>query len=472
MNFLSTIPEDGETNGIDIDALSKLAGSASEIGFGVVELAGLLDRIDATKETQLATMQQLERLASQIVDANTSVRGGIKAVSDACEHANERVERSVADLQRSGERTREIAAWVEDVGGKMADVSSKLDSVQDNNLEIAAIARQVNILAINAKIEAARAGQYGRGFSVVADAINDLSQQTTRAAQGISEAIDALSEMLVSLRNESGQVSQAAGTVLSEAAKTDNTLSEISRGVRRSAESARDVSAEADRVRDTVAGFAPAFQHIVESTRITSEGIADSHGRVHALVDLSETIVQGSVELGAQTADARFITHVQAAARDIGTLLEDSIAEGRILERDLFSTDYREIAGSDPQQFWTPFTEVTDILLPPVQEAALDLDPAIVFCAAVDRNGYLPTHNRKFSQPQRADPVWNSANCRNRRIFDDRVGLKAGKSKAPFLMQTYRRDMGGGEFVMMKDLSAPIFVGRRHWGGLRLAYKA
>jgi methyl-accepting chemotaxis protein len=101
----------------------------------------------------------------------------------------------------------------------------------------------------------------------------------------------------------------------------------------------------------------------------------------------------------------------------------------------------------------------------------LDLDPRIVFCAAVDRNGYLPTHNRKFSHPQTDDPVWNAAHCRNRRIFDDRVGLKAGRSTAPFLLQVYRRDMGGGQSVLMKDLSAPITVGGRHWGGLRLAYR-
>ena len=101
----------------------------------------------------------------------------------------------------------------------------------------------------------------------------------------------------------------------------------------------------------------------------------------------------------------------------------------------------------------------------------LAFDPRVVFCAAVDRNGYLPTHNAKFSQPQGRDPAWNMANSRNRRIFDDRVGLSAGRSTQPFLVQTYRRDMGNGKFAMMKDVSAPISVRGRHWGGLRLAYR-
>jgi methyl-accepting chemotaxis protein len=119
----------------------------------------------------------------------------------------------------------------------------------------------------------------------------------------------------------------------------------------------------------------------------------------------------------------------------------------------------------------TRFTEFTDRNLPPVQEAIAQLSPLVVFCAAVDRNGYLPTHNLKFSKPQGRNPEWNAANCRNRRIFNDNTGLNAGRNKKPFLLQTYRRDMGSGRYVLMKDLSAPITIKGRHWGGLRLAYK-
>src|SRR3546814_3848874 len=98
-------------------------------------------------------------------------------------------------------------------------------------------------------------------------------------------------------------------------------------------------------------------------------------------------------------------------------------------------------------------------------------DLRVVFCACVDVNGYLPTHNLKVGEPQGSDPVWNAAHCRNRRIFNDRVGLAAGQNTESFLLQTYRRDMGGGSFVMMKDVSAPVVVAGKHWGGVRLAYK-
>jgi methyl-accepting chemotaxis protein len=114
---------------------------------------------------------------------------------------------------------------------------------------------------------------------------------------------------------------------------------------------------------------------------------------------------------------------------------------------------------------------LTDEVLPAIQEPLLKFDERVVFCACVDVNGFLPTHNLKFGQPQGSDPVWNAANCRNRRMFNDRVGLAAGQNTESFLLQTYRRDMGGGNFVMMKDVSAPVFVAGKHWGGVRLAYK-
>jgi methyl-accepting chemotaxis protein len=119
----------------------------------------------------------------------------------------------------------------------------------------------------------------------------------------------------------------------------------------------------------------------------------------------------------------------------------------------------------------TRFVTFTDRKLPAIQEPLLQADTRIAFCAAVDRNGFLPTHNLKYSKQQGSDPAWNSANCRNRRLFTDRTGLSAGQSTRPFLLQTYRRDMGGGNFVLMKDVSAPITVRGRHWGGFRIGFK-
>ena len=113
----------------------------------------------------------------------------------------------------------------------------------------------------------------------------------------------------------------------------------------------------------------------------------------------------------------------------------------------------------------------TDRILPPIQDPIQKSDPRIVFCVAWAKGGYLPTHNPNYRLPQGPDPVWNNANCRNRRLFNDRAVKKVAANTKPFLLQTYRRDMGGGNFVLMKDLSSPISVRGRHWGAFRMGFR-
>jgi methyl-accepting chemotaxis protein len=166
------------------------------------------------------------------------------------------------------------------------------------------------------------------------------------------------------------------------------------------------------------------------------------------------------------------ITAAQNAARQVEFVLEQAVTDGRLTREQLFDTDYRPVPGTDPQQYETAYLKVFEDLLPAIQEPMLVSDSSMVFCLAIDRNGYIPVHNRKSSQPQRpGDPVWNAANCRNKRIFDDRAGITAARSTRPFVVQSYARDMGGGVTVMMREVDAPIRLFGRHWGGFRTAYR-
>ncbi|MGL4637869.1 MAG: methyl-accepting chemotaxis protein [Beijerinckiaceae bacterium] len=166
------------------------------------------------------------------------------------------------------------------------------------------------------------------------------------------------------------------------------------------------------------------------------------------------------------------IQRSQTTAATIAAVFESALSERKISSAELFDVDYKPIAGTNPVQCTNRVSTVLQTWLTPLQEKLKDSDPAIVFCVAVDRNGYLPVHNLEYSKPQRAnDPVWNAANCRNLRIFDDHAGLSCARSTQPYLIHAYRRDMGGGTFVVLKEYVAPITVNGRHWGGFRCAYK-
>lgn len=450
------------------ETLTRLTDSAAGLGLELVDIAGYLDQIDAEVSAQLQTLEQLHSGVDDVKGATDQVQDASQRVVENARHTQSFIENSVNDIRAAGKHTTSVAKWVGSLGTHMENLVNALNAVQNNNNEIASIAKQVNILAINAKIEAARAGDAGRGFAVVAEAINELSRKTATAAAGISENVTDLSENVGILRDESGEVAQSAKTVITESERADGALSEITSNVTSIVTESESISRRVGEVATAVGRFEPEFRRLGEAVEGTGAGIHQTRARANALIDKSEQLVQDTVALGGSSDDSRLISYVQEVAGRIARRFSIAITDGEITEAELFDELYLEIEGSDPKQHLTKFTEFGDRVLPEYQEPALEFDNKVVFCAAVDRNGYLGTHNMKFSHPQGDDPVWNTAHCRNRRIFDDRVGLKAGASQSPFLLQVYRRDMGGGEFKLMKDLSAPIRIGNRHWGGLRM----
>ncbi|MEF9673882.1 hypothetical protein QNM99_24000 [Pseudomonas sp. PCH446] len=106
-------------------------------------------------------------------------------------------------------------------------------------------------------------------------------------------------------------------------------------------------------------------------------------------------------------------------------------------------------------------------MLPAIQEPLLARHEGLVFAIACTPQGYVPTHNQAFCQPLTGNPQHDTLHNRTKRKFDDRTGIRCGSHQQPLLLQTYTRDTG----ELMHDLSVPIMLKGRHWGGLRLGYK-
>lgn len=451
-------------------ALDEMAEATIRLGHDIVDVAGFLDGAEASAQQQTAQLVEARRAAQGLGQASHTMIEASEKLGQSIGGMVQTLGQSADKLSTVMGSSQSVLSWVSGLDDRLSQVDDTVDRTQSSNGRILHIAREVNILAINAKIEAARAGASGRGFAVVADAINTLSQQTAQAAAVISDTVGLLVAEIAALRQDARRVAAAAQGSLGELAEAEQTMEALSTVARSGGTLASTIAGDTACMRTAMDSFGPAFRALDSGVEEQATKVGEARRRVSELIRLSEGMIQRLVQMGGATSDQPMIEAVIANAARLSTALEQAVQRGEITMADLFSGDYRPVPGSDPKQFVAPFTALTDRLFPPVQEPVLAENPRIVFCAAVDRNGYLPTHNRKFSQPQGADPVWNAAHARHRRMFNDRVGLGAGRSTEPFLLQIYRRDMGGGTFLMMKDISAPITVQGRHWGGLRLAY--
>ncbi len=454
-------------------AVTRLSEQASALGLHLVDIAGTIQDTAARSAQQATLLTRITGAAQSIADGNRTIAAAVGETDKLATGARVVLSEQAVQLEGSIAAIDHMVTVSQDIGNEIRSFSAALSAVGKLADEIGTIARQTNLLALNAAIEAARAGEAGKGFAVVAAEVRTLSLQTSQTTASIQQTLTHLGSRIEKLIAAGEGARVSAEGVKSTAEEVQGSFHQVEDVMARILDGASALSGTTEAVDRQCGEFAATIATTASAVLASNEDLQKTSARVGDVVTISERMIQASASAGIETPDTPYIQRVMAVATDVSALFEEAVRLRRIDMAALFDRDYRPIAGTDPVQYRTRFSDFTDQVLFTLQERVAGSDERIAFCAAVDENGYLPTHNSKFSQPQRAgDATWNTANSRNRRIFNDRVGLAAGRSTAPFLLQTYRRDMGGGQFVLMKDISAPITVNGRHWGGMRLAIRA
>ena len=451
--------------------VDQLANRIGGLGVELADVAGNLQEVAARVSGQSERFGHLQKTAETMVSANHNIATASRAVQSATSAAVGEITQSRAVVETAVKHIAELIDAVRRIELSLGSVGTALAQVAKVSGSIEAIAKQTNLLALNATIEAARAGAAGRGFAVVASEVKNLAEATRQATHLIGETVRDLNGQIGHLIGASGDASlraknagEGAQQIQSIIVRVQDGFTSVGQEIDGVAKAATSNLSHCDMVIDELGNLA-------KGVDLSSTELKHADDRVAKLLDLSEGLIELIATSGVETSDAPLIRVVVDTAKQISAAFESAIERGDIRLEQLMDENYREIPGTDPKQYLTDYVAFTDRILPPIQDAIQKIDPRIAFCVAWAEGGYLPTHNPNYRLPQGPDPVWNNANCRNRRLFNDRAVRKVAANTKPFLLQTYRRDMGGGNFVLMKDVSSPVYVRGRHWGAFRMGFR-
>jgi len=446
------------TVGAEIDAIM----------IGAAETSYFVDSVKKKIELDVGTAGGIVQSSAQNADTTERIAANAERAAKIAAQVRGETVAGRTEADSGLQRIRTAREDAQTAAAVMAALQTNSRKIYGFTEAISEISARTNLLALNAAIEAARAGEQGRGFAVVASEVRQLALRT-------KEATDEISTMVREINQQAEQAASGMNSLavkVSEAAGNVETVHGLLGNIERSSGVSEEEIGEIARAsREHVATteeIAHAIASIRDSLLSTEKELPRAASSAMALAERAEVITGALGESDIESSHDEIRVAAQRAAAEVGKIFEQALASGKITREALWDRQYVPIPNTDPPKHKTRFDDFTDRVLPPLQENLLQAMPQLAYAGAVDNNGYFPTHNKKFSQPLTGNYDVDIVNNRTKRIFSDRTGKRCGSNTKPFLLQTYKRDTG----EVMHDLSAPIYVEGRHWGGFRIGYRS
>ncbi|WP_308634632.1 methyl-accepting chemotaxis protein [Paenibacillus silvisoli] len=278
-----------------MDTAKQVSASSQQLSESAEQTTRATENIvEATQFIALRAEQEQEGLGTAI-SAITEMSEGIGSVSAANEEVSSLAASAAQSAAQGAEAVNEVLREMEDIHGHVQQTSEVITSLEKQSQQIGGItgmitevANRTNLLALNASIEASRAGEHGKGFAVVAQEIRKLAEQSKESAQQITDLIQ---EML-------DRVGQAVSSMNAVSAKASSGLIKTTR---------------VDRLFQAIEGSIEAVSARVQHTSATTGQLAESS---RSIVRMAETVAGASNEVAASCQNNSAATEEQLATME------------------------------------------------------------------------------------------------------------------------------------------------------------
>ena len=272
------------------DTIFELIEQTKGVASGSMEIATANDKVASVVSQQRAATQEVSRAVSELAE---SIHHVARQSTEASDNASE----SGRVAMTGSEVVDKTVASVRSIAGVVSDSAQSMSQLEDSGNKIAKaievindIAEQTNLLALNAAIEAARAGEHGRGFAVVADEVRKLADRTTRATEEISQTVRAISQDTRSAAERMKDCLLQVNAGVDMAEQAGQALVNITRGAENTVGAIRTIAAAAEQQ-------AAATTQISASVATISSGASETESAASQCVGTSSDLRERAATL-------------------------------------------------------------------------------------------------------------------------------------------------------------------------------
>lgn len=255
----------------------ELMANAEQTSHSTEQIVSSIQRVTANTENQFHSVEETITIVEQMSTSSQQITSSSQNASNAAAHAaNISVEGNQA-IQQTVQQMNLIHTTVEYAAQTIHELGEQAQHIGKIVEVITGIAAQTNLLALNAAIEAARAGEHGRGFAVVADEVRKLAEESAASGKQISEFITSIQQKMASVVEsmEQGTKEVATGIEVVHMAgqsfdKIQSSVQEVSRQINEVTESVQQMAAGADQVSKAVGVISNATEQTAAGTQTVS----------------------------------------------------------------------------------------------------------------------------------------------------------------------------------------------------------
>ena len=412
-------------------------------------------------DAQGAMTESICNASQEATKAISEVSCSAQVISDSTAQNLENARVSLGEMMAGAQKIGEVSSRLAKFNTTVDNLSDRSGSIKQMASLIKDIANQTNLLALNAAIEAARAGEAGRGFAVVADEVRKLAENVNVATQEITANVNGMIALVRDTQSENEVInvdicvtrdsvqrsSQQFEKMVIDFEQTNGKLLQIATAM-------EELSSTNNQMNDSV-------MHIHELSSQVSGKMSDSErctlGLSKATERVQELVSRFKIGIGA------FDFNVEQA-RLFRDAIADKLTELGKCGINIWDHHYLPVAHTNPQKFDISYLSAFTSEIQPLMEKSLTSLKGGIYTIITDTQGYVALHNQVFSRPLTGDYQKDFVDNRTRRIWSDHTGQRAAKNTQPLLLQTYSRDTG----EVLSEINMPIQLGGRQWGNIRI----